>query len=209
MNAEQIINKMTAHTPAVLGNESYRNYSILLPFIEKEGELHLVFEVRSLNMRRQPGEICFPGGRVDEEDDREKDTAVREAMEELGITNGDITQVYPFDYMVSPFGMKVSTYVGFMNCSEAEMDPNPAEVEQVFTVPLSFFLTTKPEAHYVRMKVEPEDDFPFDLIPGGENYNWTTQRFPEYFYQYGDKVIWGLTASVILHFIEMIQSSTD
>ncbi|TGB02909.1 NUDIX hydrolase [Halobacillus salinus] len=206
MNAKDIIHKMKTHSPDVLGQSYYRNYSILLPFIEKEGELHLVFEVRSLNMRRQPGEVCFPGGRVDEEDRMERDTAVREAMEELGIRNQEITEVHPFDYMVSPFGMKVSTYVGFMECSEEEMEPNPAEVEEVFTVPLSFFLNTKPEAHYVRMKVEPEEGFPFELIPGGENYNWRTQRFPEYFYQYGDKVIWGLTASVIVHFIDMIQN---
>lgn len=205
MKPEQIIEKMKKHTPEVLGNQAYRNYSILLPLIEKEDGLHLVFEVRSLQMRRQPGEICFPGGKVDESDDRDIDTAVREAKEELGIENGDISEVYPFDYMVSPFGMKISTYVGFIKCPETEMVPNPSEVEEVFTVPLSFFLETKPDVHYVNMEVRPDDDFPFDLIPGGQNYQWTARRFPEFFYQYEEKVIWGLTASVIVHFVEMIQ----
>ncbi|RWZ58669.1 CoA pyrophosphatase [Halobacillus fulvus] len=206
MKPEEILEKMRSHTPEVLGNQSFRNYSILLPLLEKDDGLHLVFEVRSLNMRRQPGEICFPGGKVDEEDDREKDTAIREAMEELGVNERHITQVFPFDFMISPFGMKISTYVGFIHCAEEEMNPNPAEVEEVFTVPLSFFMETKPEVHYVNVEMKPDEDFPFDLIPGGRRYEWTARRFPEYFYQYGDKVIWGLTASVLVHFIDMLQS---
>ncbi|MCP3027119.1 CoA pyrophosphatase [Halobacillus sp. A5] len=205
MKREAIEHKMKNHKPSVIGQKQITNYSVLLPLIEKEGELHLVFEVRSLQMRRQPGEICFPGGKVDREDRQVLDAAVREAKEELGITGHEIEEVYPFDYMVSPFGMIVHTYVGFLNCPEERIVPNPAEVEEVFTVPLSFFQENKPEVHYVNFDVIPDDGFPFELIANGRDYEWQTRKMEEYFYQYEDKVIWGLTARVLYAFIESLE----
>ncbi|MCA0984830.1 CoA pyrophosphatase [Halobacillus yeomjeoni] len=205
MNFESILEKMKQHSPSVLGKNSVSEYSILLPLIQKEGELHLVFEVRSHKMRRQPGEICFPGGKVDAEDDMEQDAAVREATEELGVGAEHITHVYPFDYLVSPFRMMVHTYVGFMNCEVTDMNPNPDEVEEVFTVPLAFFLENEPKVHHVHFEVKPDEDFPYHLIPGGENYKWQTRPVEELFYFYEDKVIWGLTAKVLNHFIDMIR----
>ncbi|MGI8313737.1 NUDIX hydrolase [Halobacillus mangrovi] len=206
MRPETIIEKMKQHTPSILGQQSLTKFSILLPFVEKDDELHLLFEVRSHQMRRQPGEICFPGGRVDREDQKEKDTAIRETMEELGVDEEDLSQVFPFDYMVSPFGMRIYTYVGFIDKEEADLVPNPAEVEEVFTVPLSFFLENDPEVYRVNFEVKPEENFPFDLIPGGRNYEWSARQFEEYFYNYEDKVIWGLTARVLYHFVEMMRN---
>ncbi|WP_101841994.1 CoA pyrophosphatase [Halobacillus sp. Marseille-P3879] len=204
MKREAIENKMKNHKPSIIGQKQITNYSILLPLMEKEGELHLVFEVRSLQMRRQPGEICFPGGKVDRQDRQVLDAAVREAKEELGITGHDIEKVYPFDYMVSPFGMIVHTYVGFLNCPEDRISPNPAEVEEVFTVPLSFFQENEPDIHYVNFDVIPDEGFPFELIANGRDYEWQTRKMEEFFYQYEDKVIWGLTARVLHAFIESL-----
>ncbi|WP_173918196.1 CoA pyrophosphatase [Halobacillus sp. Marseille-Q1614] len=204
MKRESIIERMKNHKPKVIGQKAFNKYSILLPLIEKDGELHLLFEVRSLNMRRQPGEICFPGGRVDEEDQVGQDTAVREAKEELGVADGDIQDVFPFDYMVSPFGMMVTTYVGFLNLDEKFIQPNPAEVEEVFTVPLSFFKKNSPDIHYVNFEVKPEEGFPFELIANGKDYEWQTRKVEEYFYQYEGRVIWGLTARVLHAFIESL-----
>ncbi|WP_082232142.1 NUDIX hydrolase [Halobacillus massiliensis] len=205
MKRKSILEKMKNHQPKVIGQKNLNKYSLLLPLIEKEGELHLLFEVRSLNMRRQPGEICFPGGKVDKEDQAAKDAAVREAKEELGISDLDIQNVYPFDYMVSPFGMMVTTYVGFLNCEENLLKPNPAEVEEVFTVPLSFFKNNEPDIHYVNFEVKPDEGFPFDLIPNGREYEWTTRQAEEYFYHYEGRVIWGLTARVLHAFIENLE----
>ncbi|MGP4081327.1 NUDIX hydrolase [Pseudalkalibacillus sp. R45] len=205
MKREDIIRKMNDHTPTIIGNKVLNHYAILLPLIQKEDGLHLLFEVRSLNMRRQPGEICFPGGRVDAQDEHPQDAAVREAKEELGITDEEITDVSPFDYMLSPFGMMVNTYVGFINCSDADIEPNPAEVEEVFTVPLSFFKNTPPKIHYVNFEVKPEDGFPFHLIANGEDYQWQTRKIEEYFYVYEGQVIWGLTARILHAFVEFIE----
>ncbi|MCF6139071.1 NUDIX hydrolase [Pseudalkalibacillus berkeleyi] len=205
MDSKKIIEHMKNHKPSILGNQAFKEFSVLIPLIEKEDELHVLFEVRSLQMRRQPGEICFPGGKVDPKDQKVEDTAIRETMEELRVTRASITNVYPFDYMVSPFGTIVFTFAGFLNGEASELNPNPDEVEEVFTVPLSFFKENHPEIHHVNFNVKPDDTFPFDLIPNGRDYDWSARAFEEYFYRYEDKVIWGMTARILYHFVEKLK----
>src|SRR3954466_3984821 len=101
MDLDSVLFKLKGHTPKILGSESFSKYAILLPLLQKEDGVHVLFEVRSLELRRQPGEICFPGGRIDTEDLDEKDAAIRETIEELGINKEHITGVYPLDYMIS------------------------------------------------------------------------------------------------------------
>lgn len=172
--------------------------------IEKEDGLHVLFEVRSLELRRQPGEICFPGGRVDENDINEKEAAIRETIEELGLSREKIKGIFPLDYMVSPFGMIIYPFAGIIDSIDS-IHPNPSEVGEVFTVPITYFLAAKPKVYHINFKVEPEESFPFDLIAGGENYDWSTRRMDEYFYHYHGRTIWGLTARILSHFIGLIQ----
>jgi len=204
MELENVSIKLNHHTPKILGSERYAKYAVMLPLLQKEDGIHVLFEVRSLELRRQPGEICFPGGSVESQDLDEKGAAIRETVEELGINNEDISAVFPLDYMISPFGMILYPYVGYINRADG-IRPNPAEVGEVFTVPLSFFIKNDPEIYHVHFKAEPEESFPYDLIPGGENYKWRARGVEEYFYRYGGRVIWGLTARILAHFIEIIR----
>jgi 8-oxo-dGTP pyrophosphatase MutT (NUDIX family) len=204
MELETIVTKLKSHTPKILGSEKFSKYAVMLPLLKKEDGIHVLFEVRSLELRRQPGEICFPGGRIDEQDMDEKDAAIRETVEELGINKEQISNVNPLDYMISPFGMIIYPFVGYIN-SPQKIVPNPSEVGEIFTVPLSFFIHNKPEIYNIEFRAEPEENFPFDLIVGGENYNWRTRGIEEYFYHYQGKVIWGLTAKILSHFIEVIR----
>ncbi|MBM7691125.1 8-oxo-dGTP pyrophosphatase MutT (NUDIX family) [Peribacillus deserti] len=206
MELENIFDKLKEHTPTILGSERFSKYAVLLPLMKKEGEIHVLFEVRSLEMRRQPGEICFPGGRIDSNDSDEKGAAIRETVEELGIPKENIDNVYPIDYLISPYGMIVYPFVGWIERPE-DIKVNPAEVGETFTVPLTFFLNSPPKIYNVNFKAEPEDDFPIDLLVGGENYQWRPRQLEEYFYLYEDKVIWGLTARILSHFIEVLHKS--
>ncbi len=63
MNINQIANTLLGRTPSILGHEKFIKFAVLLPLVEVNGDVHILFEVRSLKMRRQPGEVCFPGGR--------------------------------------------------------------------------------------------------------------------------------------------------
>ncbi|MGM0751064.1 MAG: NUDIX hydrolase [Bacillota bacterium] len=204
MDVNEILQLIKERTPKVLGSETFSEYAILLPLIEVDGQTHVLFEVRSLNMRRQPGEICFPGGRIDRSDSDEKAAAIRETSEELGIHMDTITEVYPLDYIVSPFGTIIYPYVGKINVSLKELKPNQAEVEEIFTTPLTYLQEREPDLYNIKFKMEPEESFPFKQIPGGENYNWQARNMKEHFYYYEDKVIWGLTARVLHHFVKLL-----
>lgn len=188
----------------IMGDESFSHYAVLLPIIEKDNELQLLFEVRANTLRRQPGEICFPGGRVDHDDRSEEYTAIRETSEELGIRQKDVVDVFPLDFMVNPFGTIIYPYVGFIQEPTA-ITPNPDEVAEVFTVPLSYLQKTQPDIHHIQFKLEPEENFPYDKIIGGEKYKWQARAIEEHFYYYENKVIWGLTAKILSHFLSMVK----
>ncbi|MDN7245405.1 CoA pyrophosphatase [Planococcus shenhongbingii] len=204
MDARKITEKIQTHKPEVLGSRDFAKFAILLPLIEKDGEIHVLFEKRAETLRKQPGEVCFPGGRIDPQDKSPESAALRETDEELGISEDEISAVFPLDYMVSPFGMIIYAFAGFINAA-AEFKPNPAEVGELFSVPLSFFLENPPRVYQINFDVQPEESFPYDLIVGGRDYSWRTRNLEEYFYLYEDKVIWGLTARILSHFIDIIK----
>jgi len=204
LNVKKVIEKLKGRKPSILGQAELFKYSVLLPLIEIENETHILFEVRSMTLRRQPGEICFPGGRIDETDADQRQCAIRETSEELGIEESDIEDVIPLDFTLNASSNIIYPFVGRITKPE-QINPNESEVEEVFTVPLSYFQKTKPEVYKIYYQVVPEEGFPLHLIPGGENYKWSLRHLDEYFYQYKGHVIWGLTARVLYHFIELLE----
>ncbi|WP_409288302.1 NUDIX hydrolase [Peribacillus sp. SCS-37] len=203
MDIKKIVSLLEEHTPKVLGSETFSKFSVLIPLIKKEDGIHVLFEVRSLELRRQPGEICFPGGRIDKGDTDEQEAAIRETMEELGLKRDAINNVYPLDYLISPYGMMVYPFAGFISEPE-NIVVNASEVGEIFTVPLSFLMNTPPRIHRVNFRAEPEEGFPMELLVGGENYQWRPRQLEEYFYIYERKVIWGLTARILSHFVGLL-----
>lgn len=204
MELSNVLMKLKGHAPNVLGHRELQKYAVLLPLIEINHEIHVLFEVRSMNLRRQPGEICFPGGRIEESDRDQSHCAIRETSEELGIEEGDIENVMPLDFIVNGSSNIIYPFVGTIKHPE-NIKPNELEVGEVFTVPLTYFLKTEPEVYKIHFKVIPEENFPFDLIAGGENYKWQIRHIDEYFYNYNGKVIWGLTAKILIHFLSILK----
>ena len=206
MDLEKITSQLINRNRNILGSENFSKFSILLPLLEKDNELHILFEVRAHHLRRQPGEICFPGGKIDKSDKNEQFTAIRETTEELGISSDLITNVFPLDYMVSPFGSIIYPYVGVISEPD-KIKANQSEVAEIFTVPITYFQKAKPDCYKMNFKINPEPNFPYELIEGGQNYDWQTRHLDEYFYFYDDYVIWGLTARVLYHFLEVVGRS--
>ncbi|WP_040978113.1 NUDIX hydrolase [Oceanobacillus jeddahense] len=208
MQIENILNELKDRTPALMGHKHFKRSSVLIPLIEVAGESHILFEVRSKNLRTQPGDVCFPGGRVDQKDKHPTDTAIRETTEELGISEEDVSEIIPLDYIVNDLGRIIYPFIGKLKTVES-IKPNPDEVDHIFTVPLSFFLENTPKKYKVHLEIKPEDNFPYHLIVGGEDYEWHIRTMEELFYQYDNKTIWGLTAKILTHFISLIDTKKD
>lgn len=175
--------------------------AVLLPLVYEGEKPAILFEVRAQSLRRQPGEICFPGGRYECKDGSYERTATRETCEELGIAKGDIEILGELDALVTHSGPIIHPFLGAIRNPEA-ISISKAEVEQVFTVPLRYLLDHKPRIGYVQLADKPREDFPFDLVPNRQK-NWRYHKeYEVYFYLYEDKVIWGLTARILHAFLE-------
>ncbi|WP_027365801.1 NUDIX hydrolase [Desulfotruncus alcoholivorax] len=202
----ELINKLNSRKPDLMGRENYFLSAVLIPLVNRAGDLEILFEVRSSELARQPGEICFPGGRVEKNEiNRPELAAVREAAEELGLPKKDIKVLTPLDFLVTPMGPVVYPFVGEI-LSPDSISPNQEEVERVFTVPVSFLLNNPPKVSKTYVATRYGEDFPLDRVPevyrGGWKKRWS---FPTYIYEYQEYFIWGMTATILHHFISMIK----
>jgi len=193
--------RLSGRRPTIVDESAYIISAVLLPLVNEGGSDYVLFEVRSKDLNRQPGEICFPGGKV--ENGERPDplvAAVRETCEELGITGREIEVLGPLDIMVTPLGAMVYPFVGRVNISH--LRPNPREVERVFLVPIDFFLETPPFVTYVEVATRYDRDFPLEKVPPIYKEGWQVRTsYPMYFYQYEDYFIWGLTCRIMYNFL--------
>lgn len=201
---EEKIRALHHRQAKILDHRRHYKTAVILPLIRQGDDFLVLFEKRSMNLNNQPGEICFPGGRCEPEDHGAKNTAIRETCEELGLRPEDLEVLAELDIMVSPFGILIIPFLAIIKNPDA-IQPNADEVEKVFCVPLSYLMTHEPLRHQMGLSVSFPDDFPLELIPQGKNYPFRQGILPQYFYIWEGEVIWGLTARILHHFIEMIK----
>lgn len=207
INTTEIKHILDSHTPRPEGKFKYS--SVVLPIFVTENGPELLFSKRSMDLKRQPGDICFPGGKR-EQHESAVETAIREAHEEIGIDVSNIKILGCLDYIVTAYKAIISPFVALIeNTDISELKINSDEVAEVFTVPLSFFLENEPEVHNINIKFDIPDDFPFEHIVGGRSYGWSHGKQSELFYFYKDKVIWGLTARMINNLCYLINTNKE
>lgn len=178
--------------------------AVLIPIVVNKGELEILFEIRSKQLGWQPGEICFPGGKIDKADCSTVDAAVRETMEELGASRKQIRIIGTLDEIISPIGVRLYPAVGLLETDHLQL--NKAEVAEIFTVPLKWLMDVRPQEAVMEMGTKPLKDFPFGLLPEYPA-GWRARKtYPVLFYQYKDHVIWGLTAHVLNKFITILRT---
>ena len=182
-------------------------YGVLLPIIDRNNRLELLYEVRAKNLKRQPGEISFPGGEVEDSETFEE-ASIRETCEELNIKRENISVIGKLDYLISYSNISLHPYVGILQGIDVDrLDYSKDEVDHVFTVPLDFFLENEPSVSYADILAFAHENFPYDMIPGGKEYDWKKGKYSVYFYKYNKYVIWGLTAKITKNFIDIIKES--
>lgn len=183
------------HAPGLLGVR--RNYAVLCPFVEQNGEPHVLLEVRAKELR-QGGEVCFPGGAM-EAGETAAECALRETEEELGIPRGEVTIFGESDFQAGQDGFLLRPLLGEVTEEGfAAMRPSAAEVAEVFTVPLRFFRHTEPELYTYELVPNIPPEFPYEAVGVSREYPWRGGKVQVPIWYYEGHVIWGLTARVLL-----------
>jgi 8-oxo-dGTP pyrophosphatase MutT (NUDIX family) len=193
--------QLTNRKSGILGSQAMQS-AVIVPLVYVKGELSILFEVRSKKLTKQPGEICFPGGRIDKTDPTPEAAAIRELTEEIGLSEKSINIIAPLDVLVTPFRGIIYPFIGDLQNLD-QLKINHDEVDHTFTVPLSYLYEHEPDVHSMKLWFEPSVDFPIDKVPNKRSYSNRYNEIPEYFYYYQDYVIWGLTARILCHFLDI------
>ena len=157
--------------------------AVLVALYELDGELHAVFTRRRDDMRRHAGEISFPGGRQDVDEEDLRDTALRETEEEIGLPREAVhlagalapTPTVVTNYAIYPF-------VGTIE-SGRRWRPSAAEVAEVLELSLPHLL----EGHSRKRLIRRGVPFRTDV------------------YESGGHLIWGATARILSDLFERLE----
>ena len=156
--------------------------AVLVPLFERDGDLTAVFTERRHDLRRHAGEISFPGGRPDVPGEPLRDTALREAEEEIGLAPDRVDLVGalpPVGTFVT--GYRVFPFVGWIQDGNA-WTPQETEVEQVLELSLP------------------------DLVRGYESKRLIRKGVPikTPTYTVDGHLVWGATGRMVEHLLEML-----
>jgi 8-oxo-dGTP pyrophosphatase MutT (NUDIX family) len=153
-----------------------RPAAVLVPvWLRPEGAV-LILTKRSSHLKHHPGQIAFPGGKVDATDTTPGAAALREAREEIGLHPDRVAVLGALPVHETVTGFAITPFIGLI---QGPFDPVPeaGEVEEVFTVPLSHALTP---AHFAI-----------------ERRQWMGVWRRYYAVPYGPYYIWGATARIL------------
>lgn len=179
-------------------------YAVLAPLVEEEGGLSLLFEVRAATLRRQPGEVCFPGGAAAPGESPEE-TALRETWEELGLDRERIELGPRLPLARHQSGFCTRPVVGRLLPGWREaLKLNYDEVAEVFTAPLDFFRDTPPEEYVCQVVTVPPEEFPHAKLGFPQGYQWRRGEHTVPVWMWQGHPIWGLTARMVKSLVEAL-----
>lgn len=160
-----------------------RDAAVLVPIVDRARELTVILTRRSDELPDHPGQISFPGGRIDPGDDGAEDAALREAHEEVGLPRDRVRLIGRLDTYLVRTGYCVVPVIGLVS-PPLVLTPEQGEVEEIFEVPLAFFLNGANRQTHSR------------IFHGKERFF--------YAYPYRDYFIWGATAGMLSNLAEVL-----
>ncbi len=162
-----------------------KDAAVLVPVIDDGDEARVIFTQRTKTLRNHSGQISFPGGGIDAQDRSPEEAALRETEEEIGMSRRFIETVGRMPDYISGTGFRIKPVLAVVRPGFT-LTPNPAEVDEVFEVPLSFLMNPANHNRGSRM------------FQGRERF----------FYEmpYGERYIWGITAGIVRSIYERFYS---
>lgn len=195
--------RWAGHVPQV--QDVKQEYAVLVPLVEGPEGLSLLFEVRASTLAHQPGEVCFPGGRV-EPGESPRDCALRETFEELAIPPEAVEVIAPLDLLVQQGKFVMHPFLGVVSrAGLAAMTPSPAEVDSTFLVPVEWLRTHPPQVYSYELRPQVGADFPYDRIGFPRGYRWRSGEATVPVYLWPERPIWGLTGRIVRHLLEEME----
>ena len=159
----------------------HRPAAVLVGLVETGDGYSVLLTRRAANLRTHSGQIAFPGGKIDPEDDSAVSAALREAQEEVGLSPDFVTPIGYLDPYLSGTGYRILPVVATIKHGFT-LTPDPSEVETVFDVPLGFLMDPANHARHIRE------------LRGA----WRTYHAMPYQEHY----IWGVTAGILKNLYE-------
>lgn len=168
--------KDTKQRTANVDRHSLREASVLIGLVERQGKLHVILTKRASHLKHHPGQISFPGGKVEPTDANPIYTAIRETEEEIGISNNHLSIIGNLPKLVTVTAFNVTPVLAFVDSSyRPKIDTN--EVDYLFEVPLEF-LASPSNLSAVAFYIQ------------GKRHRVLSIPYKEHF-------IWGVTAQII------------
>ena len=177
------LQKRLANRKPQRGLIELRPAAVLIPLILASEGHRLLFTVRASNLRRQPGEISFPGGAVDVSDSSLLATALRESWEEVGLESKYVSVLGQMDERGTSNGFRITPFVGAIQ-APYQFKAN-YEVQELLEVPLESLNRQAPKIKYRK------------------HSDGSSQEM--YHYIYGHYDIWGITGQLVKEFLDLIE----
>ena len=192
------------NTPAP--GESPRRAAVLIPIVRDREGPSLLMEVRAMHIR-QPGEICFPGGRV-EEGESDIEAALRETREELGIEPSAVKVLKTM--APEPHADRrpiVPVLAEIESFDPSRLSLRREEVGEVFTLPIAWLLSHEPAVFDMS---DPESEaLPPKLRRYLAKYDRSSLKRTTPYWEYGPHGIWGLTARLLVRLRNMLRDEAN
>ena len=166
--------------PLVL-TEGVRGAAVLVGLFEEDGETHVVLTRRAMHLRAHRGEVCFPGGRRDD-DEELVDTALREAQEEIGLDPSSVEIVREWHHHATITSQSfIAPFVGVLAGRPAGLVANPHEVEHILYVPLR--------------------ELALEEVYREERWTFGGTTRPLWFFDLVGDTVWGATGALLREFV--------
>lgn len=163
--------------PEMVRGDAHMPAAVLVPLVLRDDAASVLLTRRTDHLHHHPGQISFPGGRVEKGDASPVATALRETQEEIGLGADRVELIGALPDYFTGTGFRVTPVVGFVH-PPFELTLDTFEVAEAFEVPLSHFLDP---ANHLRHSLEIEG---------------RTRHF--HAMPYGDYYIWGATAGMLM-----------